>query len=333
MGAAATDVSVETASQPDPCGEALDYDLEFLELEVLAKYRPGQELGGSTIPAEPPDWREVKRLTDQLTQRSKDLRLCVLAARAALQFEGFAGLSREIAALASIAEVYWPTVHPRPDFDDEGEQLTRLNALAELCDPDGLLGEVRRQSLAESRGQGSVTLVGWTDAQRPDAQSAERAGFESAFREMPAETCDALVEQIGSSLDCLERIDKAVNEHVGGGIGTRFQPLHDALKAILKLVGGARPVQPSVKADNFEHGFDETRAVKRTGIGHRSDIVVMLDEICRWYYHNEPASPVPAILERAKRLVAKDFMALLQELAPAGIAQFQSLVGAQDKPQ
>ena len=62
-------------------------------------------------------------------------------------------------------------------------------------------------------------------------------------------------------------------------------------------------------------------------IRDRNDIVGMLDRICRWYRANEPSSPVPPLLERAKRLVAKDFMALLLELAPEGAAQFRALAG------
>ncbi len=36
---------------------------------------------------------------------------------------------------------------------------------------------------------------------------------------------------------------------------------------------------------------------------------------------------MPALLERAKRLVSKDFMALLLELAPEGAAHYRSIAG------
>jgi type VI secretion system protein ImpA len=65
-------------------------------------------------------------------------------------------------------------------------------------------------------------------------------------------------------------------------------------------------------------------------IRDRGDIVAALDRICRWYARNEPASPVPALLERVKRLVSKDFLNLLMELAPDGVGQFRHLAGLKD---
>lgn len=62
----------------------------------------------------------------------------------------------------------------------------------------------------------------------------------------------------------------------------------------------------------------------------RSDIVLTLERLCRWYVANEPASPVPALLERAKRLVSQDFLSLLVELAPGGVEQFRNLAGIRD---
>jgi type VI secretion system protein ImpA len=53
-----------------------------------------------------------------------------------------------------------------------------------------------------------------------------------------------------------------------------------------------------------------------------------LDELCEYYARSEPSSPVPLLLRRAQRLVGKDFVDLLKDLAPGGISEFQVISGA-----
>ena len=46
---------------PDvPCGEDLEYDPEFGEMTRAAEGKPEQQMGDSVVPAEDPDWRDVR---------------------------------------------------------------------------------------------------------------------------------------------------------------------------------------------------------------------------------------------------------------------------------
>ena len=56
----------------------------------------------------------------------------------------------------------------------------------------------------------------------------------------------------------------------------------------------------------------------------------MLDKICDYYQENEPSSPVPLLLKRAKRVATMTFLELLRELAPAGVEQAESLGGTSE---
>jgi type VI secretion system protein ImpA len=56
-------------------------------------------------------------------------------------------------------------------------------------------------------------------------------------------------------------------------------------------------------------------------------VIGLLDRICQWYRTNEPSSPVPILLERAKQMVSRDFIELLMELAPDGAPQFRNVAG------
>ena len=55
-----------------------------------------------------------------------------------------------------------------------------------------------------------------------------------------------------------------------------------------------------------------------------------LDQACDYYRRYEPGSPVPLLLERAKRLVSMDFMQIIEDLAPDGAAQAAKVCGVQE---
>jgi type VI secretion system protein ImpA len=46
-----------------------------------------------------------------------------------------------------------------------------------------------------------------------------------------------------------------------------------------------------------------------------------------YYDRNEPSSPVPMLLQRAKRLISKDFLDIMRDLTPEGVAQAELLGG------
>jgi len=59
----------------------------------------------------------------------------------------------------------------------------------------------------------------------------------------------------------------------------------------------------------------------------RGDVMKALDLICDYYRSNEPSSPVPLIIQRAQRLVDKDFMTIMTDLTPDAISQLQVITG------
>jgi type VI secretion system protein ImpA len=57
----------------------------------------------------------------------------------------------------------------------------------------------------------------------------------------------------------------------------------------------------------------------------------MLEKISRYYERAEPSSPVPILMERARRLVHANFMELIEDLAPEGLTQVQAIRGKRDE--
>jgi type VI secretion system protein ImpA len=66
-------------------------------------------------------------------------------------------------------------------------------------------------------------------------------------------------------------------------------------------------------------------------IRSRADVVRTLDALCDYYARNEPSSPVPMLLTRAKRLVDKGFMEIMRDLAPAGVSEAELIAGPENK--
>jgi type VI secretion system protein ImpA len=62
-------------------------------------------------------------------------------------------------------------------------------------------------------------------------------------------------------------------------------------------------------------------------IDNRHDVVRNLDRILGYYARHEPSSPLPVLLNRAKNLVHADFAAIVRNLIPDGMPQFENLRG------
>ena len=309
----------------DACGEALDYDLGFLELEMASQGKPGQQIGDAVMAEELPDWREVWRLGLDLAGRSKDLRIGVLLARSALNQSGFSGLRGGLELLAGYVEQFWPDLHPRPDAEDGDDQTVRLNTLANLCDPAGLMAEIRLVPLTASRQFGNFTLRDCIEAQRTQPGEIDPATVERAFSDTDPGQLDRAGADLDAALAAAIRLDAGIKQRVDITEAVRFDPLIALLRQAKELVDAHRPsAAPAVSAP--AEAAAPVSALSGE-IRDRNDVIGSLDRICRWYRANEPASPVPALLERAKRLVSKDFMALLLELAPEGAAHYRSIAG------
>ena len=62
----------------------------------------------------------------------------------------------------------------------------------------------------------------------------------------------------------------------------------------------------------------------------REDVTRVLEQICEYYAKTEPSSPVPLLLQRARRLVNLNFVDLLTDLSPDGLSQLKLIAGLKD---
>src|ERR1700744_178813 len=122
--------------------------------------KPDQEIGKVKIAAEPPDWATVLDMALELAHRTKDLRVVIKLLRGALVVDGLSGLDRALALLTGYVTQFWPSVHPSLDPEDDNDPTPRMNVIAELCDPAGVLRDLRQLPLSRSRQFGRFS---WRD--------------------------------------------------------------------------------------------------------------------------------------------------------------------------
>ena len=66
-------------------------------------------------------------------------------------------------------------------------------------------------------------------------------------------------------------------------------------------------------------------------IQSRADAVRMLEKICEFIEKTEPANPAPLFIRRGQRLMTKNFVEIMQDLAPDSLNQLKQITGLEPK--
>jgi type VI secretion system protein ImpA len=340
-------IDVEALLQPIapdlPCGDNLEYDSAYGEMERATVGKPEQQFGATVVPAEDPNWREVKSLAIELAKRTKDLRVAVPLARAGLASDGFSSFSEGLGLIRGYVERYWETVHPQLDPDDGNDPVLRVNTVETLCDPDATLNLVRQTPLVSSRLLGRFNLrdVAVADGDVPpptgkDETPPDWSKINGAFSECTTEEISANSEAVNAAIDHLIAIEKSFTDAVGSGVGVNLKPLVSDLRSAAKVYteqlkkrGVSDPADESSAAEGADGTGGEIGASQRlTGqITSREDVLAALDKICDYYSQYEPSSPLPLLVQRCKRLVPASFLEIVRDILPDALPQAEAIRG------
>ncbi len=322
-----------------PCGEDLEYDPAFLELDRMSRGKPEQQMGESVIPAEEPDWKGVQRGALELFGRTRDLRVAVLLTGSLVRTSGYPGLADGLAVVRGLLERYWDGVHPALDPSDP-DPVLRVNTLSGLNAFDTTLKGVQEAPLVASR---AVGRFGWRDvlvatAKLPAPEGTEppsTAVIEAAFSDAPIDDVKGTAEAVGAALESAAAIEAFVTEKVGAGRSVDLGELRSALKGARQFLAEQldRLGVEGAGAEGEEGAPAEAgrpRAAAPGEIRSREDVVRALDRLSEYFQRNEPSSPVPLLLQRAKRLTSKNFLDIVRDLAPDGVAQVENIRGSEE---
>jgi type VI secretion system protein ImpA len=308
-----------------PCGESLE------DTQLLASFDAFRLFGHST-PLEPtPDWTEIKTRSLDALARSKDLRLLAYLAAALLRTDGLPAFSQTITIAAGWLDAYWPQTYPHVDDD----ALLRRNALNCFADQMAVVDGLRRLPLAESRQHGRFSLrdIDIANGLQPaDEESrADEGQIDAAFGSMPLADLELLERSVTGALDALKNIDVRMRDEAGSDAAPSFDPLSAPLARMQRVLrvqvasraGGER----SEIAGSITASDAGVRPLSIGPVRSREDATRALDAVSEFFRHQEPSSPIPLFLERAKRLVSKGFLEVLADIAPDALAQARAAGG------
>jgi type VI secretion system protein ImpA len=323
-----------------PSGDSLEYDPAYTEMMRASVGKPEQRMGDAVIPGEEPNWKEVKGKAIALLLRSKDLRTAVQLTQALLRTDGFPGMADGLALIRGLVESQWDSVHPQLDPDDGNDPTMRVNTLMALAAPEGMLRGVRDTPLGAHRVYGKVSLkdvfiaTGKLQRTAADAKVPEAAVIEGVFRECDSEALQKTFEAIGRAQAELKGVEAILGDKAGGA-PTGFRDLASLLKLAEKTLqeklasrglaaaAGDGESAPAVVATAAGDG-----GLAMSGeITSREQAMQILERVADYFARHEPSSPVPLLLRRAKRLVAKSFIDIVRDLAPDGLSQVEKIRG------
>lgn len=337
-------------------GQNLEYDSRFVAMCQCAEGTPEQEFGNTIVAAAEPDWGKLQQAAIELSISTRDLTLAVLLTESLCRTQGLVGLADGLKVVAGWTIDFWNDVYPQLDEEDGNDPVARVGALARLCRTEYLLGGLLNLPLADEPTLGSVTLRDLRRTAPTAEQSAEtltRQEIEAIFMSTPHDELRRTGDLLNECLKSVEELDDFLAKTIGIG---QFDasPLLVALRECSNTVenaygqrGGVVHLAPTQTAPVGEHESDDAPdSTQTTGdvaaaqttrvtskptpvqIETRADAMEVLDCLCAYFQKYEPASPVPLLLQRAKRLIPMSFVDILRELAPDGLNQAMQSVGA-----
>ena len=324
-----------------PCGENLEYDALLLEVREAIEGKPEQQIGEgknkSIIEGEEPDWKLVKKNCLVLCEKTHNLEVVVSLTRALMRLDGYEGLADGSALLAGVVEKFWECVHPQLDPDDN-DPIERLNILAIFEDFNYLLS-LQKIELIHSKGVGGVSLFDIRHAKgnnNEDDSIQKGKLIDAVFKSSTSESKDKLFSCLEQCATNFGKITFLLKEqaHIGAENAPVFSELLKIINESKGTVGAhldhpndATVVDGGESQMNTETTALVSNKLRNNGINRREDVISAIQEIEDYYSKNEPGSPIPLLLQRARGLVDKDFISLMEDLAPDSITQVELVLG------
>ncbi len=336
---------LKSHSDDAPSGENLEYDPVFTELEIVAQPGEERQAGEEILAAEDPDFREISAKAVEVLERSNDLRAAVYLAGATLRLEGLTGFAGVLGYIHGCLDQYWDSCHPQLDEDD-GDPTMRVNAVQALADRDTILRALRLAPLTDSRTFGKLSLRDINIAEGeiaapakmdnvPDAASVS-AAFQDTDDEYLSQGLAAAVAAQASAAAISAKFDEVLP-----GQGPDLEELVKTLKQItgkmqqhsgLEVAAGESASESDgAEGEAGASAAPATAASVPGAINSTNDVSNAIDRIVAYYEREEPASPVPVLLLRAKRLVGADFMAIIKDMAPEALDSVRRIGGIREE--
>jgi type VI secretion system protein ImpA len=326
-------------TEEGPCGESLE-DTELLaSFDAYRLFGQSRPLDAPAEPSEkripkPPEsqeWVEIRDRALEALARSKDLRLLATLGTALLRTDGVPAFAETLNVASQWLELYWSQTYPVVDED----AILRRNALNCFADPMAVVDGVRRVALVRSHQHGTFSLrdIDIATHQLSPGDSDARVDenqVNAAFGSMPVAELAQLHESVLNALASLQKIDAKMRDSAGTEATPGFDPLIAQLKRISQVLRAQLASHPEAAASGLDGAAadpDGPQVGVAGVVKSRQDAIRALDAVADFFKRTEPSSPIPLFLARAKRLVSKDFLEVLADIAPEAVAQARAAGG------
>ena len=328
-----------------PCGENLRSSELFFEMMDAKGGGERQSFSGDGTGAgekDDSDWKSVKKSAIRLLNDTHDLEIATLLTSTLLHTDGFSGLASGLQLIRKLLEQYWDCVYPELDMDypdEPGEQaFERINTLAVLGATQFKLS-IRKHPVISHNvlGQFSLNDIQIAHSEKPPEDAHKPEHIEGAFIEVGQDAIKEIRDFIKTSIIESEMIENIFKEKAGSVDYPDLSGLHSTLREIQHIltdkIQGEEPEETGSEEGDMTQATagnstqDSAPKFNAGQINNREDVVTAIDKICEYYQKNEPGSPIPLLLERAKRLVDKEFLEILEDLSPDGVNQAQNIFG------
>ena len=321
-----------------PCGEDLDESVDFDTLRAAFDDNFPIDSGVSRLadgePGPPQvDWRELFDKIETLCGQTKDLWLAVSYARC-----GFTRSDPDIVAqglefTARLLEEQWDDVHPVID-DPNGrvrapifEDIARRGAFAmPFLELPLVMGS--RSSL--KAGQ-------LLDAHENGGASDSFVEVRMTLDQLDDDSKQAVAVQLRGMLDCIARIETVLRERNAGNVPD-FSTVRDTIQMVEEAYLTLAGLQAEASEDEpgaAEDVADDAAMVAGGSAGgpafggavkSRDDVIRALGAIEQYYTRAEPGHPMRLAMGRLRSWVNKDFMEILEDIAPRSLDEVKSVL-------
>jgi type VI secretion system protein ImpA len=341
-----SDISGETV-----CGVNLEDDSGFQNFFFESQGIAERFDGNSTIPAEAPEWRTVKKQALEYMKKTRDLKLISILAQSALNTEGIFKFEQCLNGLSQLVKSKWQDVYPGLDEDD-GDPLERISALGHLSDKGFVINTLRALPLVHSKILGNVTLqlidnaVSPSDSKKDDKPEIEISQIIGIFKEANVEETTALFQSVNQCVTHLNDINQTFIQQAGNEYNVDFDaPIAELnnLSSALKKYGNLQVEVVSTADESTDAEPSDVEQMEGASSGgstnfnsanmklsSRQDVERCFALILSYYQECEPSSPVPILISRANKLVNLDFLDIVKDIFPDALTQVKTLGGISD---
>lgn len=343
------DALLSPISSDAPVGHDLDGSLELHALET-ACLEPELTIVKDVDSSDTRDWPRIAKDCEALLEQSKDLRIAVYLARALLQIHGLAGYCAGLSFVHNLADRYWSSLYPVLEPDDE-EATVRINSIQELINAPTLAQLRVAPIFAAPKSKPAVIvndllIATMSPLARPELANAPSHVVFSALDALGADEIAKHIQLIEETSAHIHKLTQQIREHGGGFLRldslstdkAGSKGLLDSVRQSLtieweRLTKAANPEADGADSTGLHGASGATtpnpQGQALTDITRREDIIMLIERMCGYYARVEPSSPVPLLLQRAKRLAAMDFVEIVRDLANQGLPQVGNVAGIQ----